>query len=129
MTNEEVALGDSDGNIYQFDPDVTTDDAVTIPVAHITETWGGDTPAWDKIWPGIHFTAKGTTITISYRIGNFETTATGWVDFTAQALTSEFVEYYIPINETSKKIQFKLSGGPFVLSNYWPDDPVILRGY
>lgn len=129
FTNEEIAIGSSDGYIYQFDPDVTTDDGVTIPTAHITEVIDAGKPGWEKIWPAIRIMAKGTTITVSYRIASFETTGTGWVNFSAQALTSEFVEYFMPINETSKKIQFKFSGGPFVVSGYELDDPVFLSGY
>ena len=129
LTDEEVALGSSDGYVYQFDPDLTTDDDETILTAHITEVIDAGKPGWEKIWPAIRIVAKGTTITVSYRIASFETIATGWVDFAAQTLTSEFVEYFIPINETSKKIQFKFSGGPFVLSSYELDDPIFLSGY
>jgi len=126
LTDEEIALGSSDGYVYQLDADVTTDDGETILTAHITEVIDAGKPGWEKIWPALRYTAKGTTITVSYRIASFETTGTGWVDFDAQTLTSEFVEYFIPINDTSKKIQFKFSGGPFVLSNYELDDPVFL---
>ena len=92
-------------------------------------------PSRNKIWPGIRITAKGSGLIVSYRTGNFETTGTGWTAFAELALTSEFVDYALYINATSKKIQFKFSnvdgdgdtdGDDFQIANYAPMQPAIM---
>jgi len=127
LTAESLALGDSAGNVFQFDKDLTTDDGVAIPARHITEVYDLGLPGKNKIWPGIRITAKGTSVTVYYRTGNFETINTGWTAFTKQALTSEFVDYEFTIHDTSKKIQFMFYGtDDFVISNYEQIEPAVL---
>lgn len=128
LMNEDIAVGDSAGNIYQFDKDLTQDGGVDIPAVHITEIYDGGFPYRNKIWPAFTIMAKGTSITVSYRTGNFETTGTGWTAFSTQALTSEFVAYNFYVNDTSQKIQFKFSGSSdFVVSEYGLHEPAILE--
>ena len=128
LVNETIALGDSEGYVYQYDADVTQDDGVDIPSAHITEVLDAGYPGRNKLWPAITITAKGTSVTLSYRTTGFETTGTGWTDFDSTSLTSEFVDYFIPVNDTSRKIQFKFSGTGdyFQISNYVINGPVLL---
>jgi len=128
LTDERIALGDSAGYVYQYDSDATQDDSVAIPSAHITEVIDGGYPGRNKLWPGITITAKGTGVVVSYRYASFETTGTGWTDFDEVVLTSEFVDYFIPVNDTSKKIQFKFSstGDDFQISNYVVNAPQLL---
>ncbi|KKL07815.1 hypothetical protein LCGC14_2582240, partial [marine sediment metagenome] len=79
LTKERLALGDNSGNVYQYDSDVTQDDGVDVPTAHITEVLDGGFPGKSKLWPGVTVTAKGTSLEVSYRTGNFETVDTGWI--------------------------------------------------
>ena len=137
LTEERLVLGDSAGNIYQYNSDLTEDDTVNIPSKHHTEVHDGNLPSKSKIWPAVVVTAKGTSLVVSYRTGNFETENTGWIDFTQLTLTSEFVDYTVPINDTSKKIQFKFSNIPdsaaptvttgdnFQISNYELIEPAV----
>ncbi len=127
LVSERIALGDSNGYVYQYDSDLIADDSVAIPSRHLTEVYDLAVPFNMKIWPGIRITAKGTSIVISYRTGNFETVGSGWTDFTEQTLTSEFVEYEFFINDTAKKIQFKFSntGDAWVVSGYTVVGPVV----
>ena len=125
LTDERIALGDSDGNVYQYDSDVTQDDSVAIPSRHITEVIDAGKPGDMKIWPAITVTAKGTGVIVSYRTTGFQTTGTGWTDLSTLTLTSEFADYFVPINDTSKKIQFRFSntGDDFQVSNYMINAP------
>lgn len=128
LVDEELAIGDSAGNVYQFDSDLTQDGGVNIPALHITEIYDGGFPYRNKIWPAFTVVAKGTSITVSYRTGNFETTGTGWTAFDAQTLTSEFVAYNFYVNDTSLKVQFKFSGSSdFVVSEYGLHEPAVLE--
>ncbi len=138
LTKERLVLGDSAGYVHQYDSDLTQDDGVDIPSRHHTDVDDAGTPRKNKIWPGVTVTAKGTSLVISYRTGNFETENTGWTDFDQITLTSEFVDYFVPINDTSKKIQLKFSnipdsaapttttGDDFQVSNYILVEPALL---
>lgn len=123
LTSERIALGDNSGNVYQFSDSVTTDDGIAIPAQHFTEVYDHGNPAKTKLWPPLIVTAKGTSITISYRTGNFETEDTGWIDLATQALTSEFTDYTFYPNDSSKRIQLKFSGtSDFQYSAYGFED-------
>lgn len=144
LTKERLVLGDSAGYVFQYDSDLTQDDTVSIPSKHHTEVHDGNLPSKNKIWPGVVVTAKRASLIeeasliVSYRTSDFETENTGWTDFGKLVLTSEFVNYFIPINDTSKKIQLKFSnitdsseptitsGDNFVISNYELTEPAIL---
>ncbi len=129
LTKERLVLGDSDGNVYQYDSDLTQDDTVDIPSRHITEVYDLVLPRFKKVWPAFMVTAKGTGLIVSYRTGNFQTIGTGWTSFSELALTSEFVDYICPINETSKKIQFRFTnadGDDFQISNYGLVEPIVM---
>ncbi len=137
LIEERIALGDSNGFVYQYDSDLIADDAIAIPSRHLTEVYDLNAPHLQKIWPGIRVTAKGTGLVVSYRTGSFETVGDGWTDFAELALTSEFVQYECFINDTAKKIQFKFSnipdsdaptttdGDAFVISNYELTSPAV----
>ena len=114
---------------YQYDSDLTQDDGVDIPAKHNTEIYDLGEPGKNKLWPGFRITAKGTGLIVSYRIDNFETDDTGFTAFAELALTSEFVDYEIFVQDTSKKIQFRFSnadGDTFQISNYELIEPAIL---
>jgi len=128
LMDETIVLGDSEGNVYQYDSDATQDDGAAIPSTHITDVIDAGYPGSMKIWPGVTITAKGTGVIVSYRTGNFETTDAGWINFDKVTLTSEFVDYFLPVNDTSRKIQFKYysAGDDFQISNYVVNAPVLL---
>lgn len=133
LSDERLTLGDSLGFVYQYDPDLTQDDGVDIPARHKTAIWDWGSPSREKLWPSIAVTAKGTSITISYRISDFETVDTGWFDVavtdaggTSQALTSDFTEYIFWLNVTAKRIQFKFSStDDFNVSEFQVYPPVL----
>jgi len=130
LTKERLVLGDSSGYVFQYDSDLTEDDTVDIPARHITEIYDLTKPRFNKIWPGFFVTAKGSGLIISYRIGNFQTTTTGWTAFSELALTSEYLDYTVPINDTSKRIQFRFTnadGDDFQISNYGLMDPILME--
>lgn len=145
LTDESIILGDSDGNVYQYDSDLTTDDTVSIPSRHITEVWDGGTPGIEKLWPGIRISAKGTGLVVSYRFDSFDTENDGWIDIvvdedtssTQQALTSKYLNYEYFVQDTGENIQFSFSnipdsdaptttsGDDFQISNYTLLDPTV----
>ena len=128
LTNEKLTLGDSAGQVYQYNDSVATDDTVAIPARHITEVYDLELPSKNKIWPSITVTAKGTGLIVSYRTGNFETIGTGWVAFAEQTLTSEFADYNFTVFDTSRKIQFRFTnagGDDFEISNYELEEPLV----
>ncbi len=130
LTDERIVLGDNAGYVYQFDSDLTEDDGVDIPARHITEVYDLAVPGKNKIWPAFLITAKGTGLIVSYRTANFETVATGWTAFSELALTSEFVDYTLTINDTAKRIQFRFTnadGDTFQISNYGVVDPIVME--
>ena len=125
FTKERIVFGDNTGFVYQYDSDLTQDDGVDIPSQHLTEVSDGGKPGKNKLWPSITITAKGTNIEVSYRTTNFETENTGWTSLGITALTSEFLDYLLIINDTSRKIQFKFhhTGDVWQLSNYVINEP------
>lgn len=128
LSSERIMLGDSDGNVFQFSDSATQDDGVDIPCRHFTEVYDLGEPGKNKIFPILRITAKGSGIVLKYRTASFETTGTGWVTFSEQALTSEFLDYDIIANVTAKKIQFgffNADGNDFQVSSYEPVEPVI----
>ena len=126
LTDEELTIGDNSGYIYQFDDDESKDDGNDISAVHVTKVFDLGQARSHKIWPALSIIAKGTSVTVSYRTGNFETESTGWTSLGAQTLTSEFVEYVLTINDTSKKIQFKFTGADFEISEFVIHEPAIL---
>jgi hypothetical protein len=121
LTDEVIALGDAAGNVYQYSSTTTQDDGVDIPARHITEIYDMREPSIEKIWPEFLFSAKGTSIIVSYRFSDFETDDTGWVAFPEITLTSDFVDYKVFPNITSKKIQYRFTndnGDDFQVTNY-----------
>ncbi len=130
LTQESLVLGDNSGFGYQYDSDLTQDDTVDIPAKHITEIYDLFQPRFNKIWPGFLITAKGSGLIVSYRTGNFQTTGTGWTAFTELALTSEYVDYVLTINDTAKRIQFRFTnadGDTFNISNYGLVEPIVVE--
>ncbi len=122
--DERFIIGDSGGFIYKVDETYVTDNNISIDSRHLTPVVDAGMPGNYKRWPGIKVTAKGTRFIVRSRIGNFDSSDTGWSDI-SQELTSEWINYEFPLNITSKKIQWEikdLSG-----QNYSVSDMEILQ--
>lgn len=117
LTKDVLVIGASDGYIYQHDETLIADNGSAITAKHLTKVFDFDTPNEFKTWPGILIKAKGDSVKVSFRIGNFDTLDTGWVDFTTQTLTDVLADYTFYIHQSSQAIQFKFeSTGAFQIS-------------
>lgn len=126
IVEDRLAFGDSEGNIFQYDPDLTTDNGIVIPSQFVSKVFDYGWPDTSKWWDGITVVAKGTNLVVSYRTGNFESENTGWIDFPAQALTDEYQKYSFYFNDTSTQIQFKFSnylGSKFAIREFKVHSP------
>lgn len=110
---EQLVLGDATGLVFNIDPTYTADNGIEIPARHLTPVIDAGTPGKNKRWGSTKVTAKGWEMRVSYRTSAFDTSDTGWFDYT-QALTSEHINYDYYPNVTSKKIQWKISGNSTV---------------
>jgi len=110
-------LADSSGLVWQFDIDQPglnkrwpglSVSAVGIDISNTVGWEDGDVLFEDDdvIWYSL--TSIEFPMTISYRTANFDTTDTGWSDFTFD-LTSSLIEKTFWINRSSRQIQFRLS--------------------
>jgi hypothetical protein len=120
-------MGDSGGFVYQIDETYTTDDGNNMDCRHLTPIFDWNEPSKYKLWPGLSVVAKGSSMTIRYRTDNFDTSDTGWNDMT-QALTSDYEQYNVWANKSSKRIQacFKdFTGEDFDLREYEIMNPLV----
>lgn len=113
---EKLILGDSGGFIYEIDETYATDNNVEIDSRHLTPVVDAGMPGNLKRWPGIRITAKGDSLYVRSRVGNFDTSETGWVDI-SQELTDEWINYEFPLNISSKKIQWEIKN--FTTTGAW----------
>jgi hypothetical protein len=106
FAGDKLTIGDSNGNVFQFDEDLKTDDGTNIPSIHYTPVFDGQEVDKNKRWPQHHIVAKGDTVVVEYSVDDAD-----FVDISdsGQALTSDYEEYEHYINETSKRIQFRYS--------------------
>jgi hypothetical protein len=124
---ERLILGDNGGFVYQVDQTYTTDDGNNMACRHLSPVFDFDAPDKYKRWPGFSVVAKGTALTARYRISNFDTSDTGWNDFT-QLLGTDYEHYDYWINESSKRLQVSFndfSGGAFEVREFEIMDPLI----
>jgi hypothetical protein len=125
--NERIVIGDDGGFVYTIDPTYTTDDGNNMDCRHLSKVFDFCAPHKYKRWPGFSVVAKGSGLTARYRTGNFDTSDTGWNDFT-QTLTSDYEQYNFWINESSKRLQvaFKdFTGSDFDVREFEIFDPLI----
>jgi hypothetical protein len=124
---ERLVMGDSGGFVYQIDETYATDDGNNMDCRHLTPVFDWNEPSKYKLWPGLSVVAKGSSMTIRYRTDNFDTSDTGWNDLT-QALTSDYEQYNVWANKSSKRIQacFKdFTGEDFDLREYEIMNPLV----
>jgi len=106
---EALMLGDATGFVYQLDEALTTEDTNNIIARHLSPVIDLGAPGNYKRWNKISYTAKEKTsgnggVKARFRIANFDTSETGWIDST-QNLTSDWEEYDTYMNRSSKRIQ------------------------
>jgi hypothetical protein len=125
FTGDKLTIGDSNGNVFQFDESLKTDDGTNIPAVHYTPVFDGQLVDKNKRWPQFHIVAKGDGVTVEYSADD-----AAWVDITSspQLLTSDYEEYEFYMNETSRRIQFRFSNsgsGCFQSREFDIADPLI----
>jgi hypothetical protein len=124
-TAPRMVMGDNGGFVYKFDPTYTDYDGQTLIARHPTPVFDMQVPDKFKRWEKLSYVAREKTsgngaIFARYRTGNFDTSDTGWTDY-SQALTGEWAEHEIYINRGSKCIQFEFrdfSGMDFEVKSY-----------
>lgn len=125
--DERLVAGDATGWVYLFDESYTTDSGSLMDCRHLIPVIDWGVPDSYKRWPGFAVIAKGTSLIARYRTASFDTSDTGWNDFT-QDLSSDFEEYHFFTNVTSKRIQFAFkdfSGKDFQIQAYLVKEPLI----
>ena len=129
-TKAQLLMGDATGLVYYMDETCTTDDGSLIDARHYTPVFDLAEIGKNKRWPGSRVVAEGTAggaMKVSYRTSQFDTSDTGWTDFSFD-LTAEMIEKEFHTNVTSKKIQWKFgdwSGNQFSVREFELKDPQI----
>lgn len=130
LTQPQLILGDSNGLVYQMDETYTDDDGALMDCRHPTPVFDWGLPDIEKKWPAITVTADGTVggaMFVRYRTSNFDTSDTGWADYTFDLTSQRISETFWP-NVTSKVIQFELqdfSGKSFRVPEFKIHEPLI----
>lgn len=126
----QLAIGDSDGYVYVFDETYIKDETSPISGHHYTPSYDWGLPDGYKYWPAITIQAEGTAdgaMYVGYRTADFDTSGTGWTDFTFD-LTGNFLSKTFYPHVTSEAIQLKFqdfSGKYFAVREYKIHDPII----
>lgn len=129
-TQEQMLFGDATGLIYQVDETYTKDDDSLIDARHLTPVFDWGEIGKNKRWTGIRVVAEGTAggaMTVKERISEFDTSDTGWTDFSFD-LTAEMREKTFYTNKTSKRIQYMFNdwtGNQFAVREFEVLDPAI----
>lgn len=130
QSDAKTVIGDSSGFVYQLDETNITDDGEPIDCRHLTGVWDWDAPDKFKKLPPFGVVADGTVggaLIASYRTGNFDTSETGWVDYTMD-LTTEAKEKMFYPNESAKKWQYRVrdfSGNTFQVTELQVGEPLL----
>lgn len=112
-----MALGSSDGTVYQYDADLTTDNGEDVPCTWHSKIFDFGTD--EEVWASeFSLTLKGTgTATISFRIEGFGDEDSDWIDFSSVTLTDDYQAHrFCPDGVTSPRIQIKVYTSGSVLS-------------
>ncbi len=121
--SERLIIADSSGFIYQIDETYTDDDGNLMDCRHLTPVIDGGSPHRFKRWGNFNLSVDGSAdgaMLFSYRVDYFETSDTGWVDYTID-LTTENKTFNFWPNVSSKRIQCKFSdfsGKTFYVRNF-----------
>lgn len=135
LTQARLMAGDSSGFVYEFDPTHTQYAGNNITARHFTGVEDFEQPDRFKRWNWISIVARTNPdigsnggVKVRYRIGNFDTSDTGWLgDFTVD-LTASWKEFKVFNNRSSKQIQYEFdsaSGSNYQISEYKIGEPQI----
>jgi hypothetical protein len=125
---EQLILGDATGMILKVDETYTDDDGSLMDCRHLTPVIDAGYPDKFKRWPPINLSADGTVggaMMMGYRTGYFETSDTGWTDYTVDLTTENINTDFFP-NISSKKIQYRIkdfSGKSFNVTDFGIGQP------
>ncbi|KKN03167.1 hypothetical protein LCGC14_1110420 [marine sediment metagenome] len=125
---EQIILGDATGVVLKVDETYTDDDGSLMDCRHLTPVIDGGAPGMNKRWGPISLSADGTiggAMVMGYRTGNFETSETGWTDYTVDLTVENKNTDFFP-NMSSKKVQLKLSdfsGNSFKVTDFVVGQP------
>lgn len=120
---EQLVLGDATGLIYLIDETYTNDDGNLNDCRHLTPVIDAGAPGRIKRWGHNSLSADGTVdgaMMMSYRTNNFETSDSGWTDYTVDLTIENKNMNFFP-NASSKKIQYKIadfSGKSFNVTDF-----------
>ena len=110
LVDEALMLGDGTGNIYAFDPTLTTDAGVSIPAHADTKVFDWGRPDQLKGWSTLNVTAKGGAMQIRCHIDHFDTQDEGWTAFEATTMTDDYASYEFGLEDiASEAIQFRIA--------------------
>ncbi len=135
LTEEQMVLGDSSGWVYQCATASTVEQATYQSSMHYTPVTDMGEIEKSKRWAGMIVVARQATgsnggLIVGYRTANFDTSETGWANFTKVDLTSSWKDYRFPINIQSHKIQWRFknnaAGSDFEIQSYRHLDPVFV---
>lgn len=128
---DRLVMGDSDGYVYEMDETYTKDDGSNLSCRHLTPVIDAGIPHNFKRWGGIFLSADGSengAMQLGYRTDYFETSDTGWTDFTIDLSTENRLFEFWP-NVSSKKIQYRMqdfSSKSFRVSDFVIGQPNVL---
>ena len=130
LTSESLVLGDSDGNVYQYSPALTTDDGNDVPAFFTSKVFDYGQPDVYKAWEGLVISARGTKLVFGYRVSDFDKDDEGWVDFDPVDLTDEYaIQSFFFDGISSLQIQFRFSnheGSSFAIREFKILRPIIM---
>lgn len=109
LASEAMMIGDSEGEVFRYSEDLTTDDGVNIPAHADSKIFDMGLPSEEKWWSTLSITAKGTAMRVSFRIDSFETEDEGWTEFDPTTLTDDYVTYEFDLNVTSDQLQIRIA--------------------
>lgn len=127
---EQIIIADASGFVYQLDETYTNDDGNLMDCRHLTPVIDAGTPDELKRWGRISVSADGTVngaMVIGYRTNYFETSDSGWTDYTIDLTTENKTRTFYP-NISSKKIQYKISdfsGKTFHVTDFLIGQPLL----
>ena len=125
---ESLVFGDSEGNIYQYNSDLATDNGIALPAQSVSKVFDYGRSDLIKWWDGITVIAKGTKLQVGYRISGFDTENDGWANFVPVDLTDQYQKYSFYFNVSSTAIQFRFSnyqGSSYAIREFQLHSPTI----
>jgi hypothetical protein len=102
---DQLIVGDSDGYILKESDTLYTDNGFTPTRRFISKEFDGGESQTSKRIDTVLVEAKGTSVTIEYKLDNGT-----WTTLATVTLTDDYAPYRRFINKTARKAQLRLSG-------------------